>query len=153
MRPILLAVFLIWPIAASARTVEVLVTDYCAAVQRGDETGAVAMMAPALQEAVAAAHRASDRFAAAHPDEKPPLGDGIRLTAFPDTPQTCLPDRFDETSVTVRYQPEGSTEGAWRDRLILVPDGAGGVQIGDIAFGLDDGDTLSLWLAGVSEGE
>ncbi len=153
MRPTLFALLLLWPVAATARTADMLVSEYCKAIQTGDEASAVAMMAPALQEAVAAAQRVNDRFAATHPDEKPPLGDGIRLTAFPDVPQSCQPEVFNENSVTVRYQPEGSPDGAWRDRLILVPDGAGGVQIGDIEFGQSDADTLSLWLLGVTEAE
>lgn len=153
MRLPLLAMLLLWPIGAAARTSEMLVADYCVAVQKSDEAAAVAMMAPALQEAVAAARRANDQFAANHPDEKPPLGDGLRLSAFPDVPESCMPEAIDESSVTIEYRPLGSAEGAWRDRLILVPDGAGGVQIGDIEFGLSDADTLSLWLSQAAEAE
>ena len=153
MRLPLFAILAALPFPALAEPAAQLARDYCAAVTRFDEAAAVALMAPALQAAILRARTVDDAFVKAHPDEKPPLGDGLRLAAFPDAPESCTPGTVTDIDAILRYQPAGSEEGAWSDRLILVPDGQGGVLIGDIDFGMKDEDTLSLWLDTIATGE
>lgn len=123
-----------------------LATKWCAAVIARDETAATALMSPDLQQAVALARSANAAFQTAQPGEKPPLGDGLRLTAFPDGIDSCLPVSQPDGTVRLTMQPAGSAEGAWFDDLVPLPGPDGAPVVGEIRFSGEAGDNLSLWL-------
>ncbi len=123
-----------------------LAATFCAAVRAGDEAGAEALMTPELQTAIAKVRAADAAFRAAHPDEKPPLGDGLRLTAFPDYPDSCTPEEVTSESVVLTYVPAGAADGMWRDQLLLVPV-AGVLKVADILYAPDGIYRFSRWLA------
>lgn len=125
---------------------EDLAAAYCAAVVAHDEAAAVGLMDPILQAAVAKAREVSAAFESSHPGEKPPLGDGLRLTAFPDAVETCHMAATDDGTLRLTYVPYGAPDGAWTD-VILPAAGQGGVfAVGDIRFSASPDDTLSAWL-------
>lgn len=123
-----------------------LARAFCAAVRSGNEAAAEALMTPELQTAIAALRVADDAFRAAQPDEKPPLGDGLRLTAFPDQPESCTPDEVTSGSVVLTYVPAGAADGLWRDQLLLVPVGKD-LKVADILYAPDGTYRFSRWLA------
>lgn len=131
---------------AFADPVDDLAASWCAAVSARDEAMATALMSPDLQQAVALARIANAAFQTAHPGEKPPLGDGLRLTAFPDGIDTCTPAAQPDGTVRLTMQPAGSAEGAWFDEMIPVAGPSGARVVGDIRFSGEAGDSLSLWL-------
>jgi hypothetical protein len=123
-----------------------LATTFCAAVRAGDEVGAEALMTPELQTAIAKLRATDAAFRTAHPDEKPPLGDGLRLTAFPDYPESCAPAEVTSESVVLTYVPVGAADGLWRDQLLLVPVG-NTLKVADILYAPDGTYRFSTWLA------
>ncbi len=120
--------------------------DYCAAVVAKDEAAALALMSPNLQMRVAKLRAIDAAFRAAHPGEKPPLGDGLRLTAFPDAVQACKADAVIPTSTTLTYAPTGDPKAVWHDRLLLVQGRDGRLVIDDIAYAPDEKQLFSGWL-------
>lgn len=81
-------------------------------------------LSPALAEAIAAAKAANARFAAAHPEEKPPLGDGIPWQSWPDFAESCTPGEplymMDEARLTITYAFPEYPDAGYSDRLWLV---------------------------------
>ena len=120
---------------------------FCAAVRAGDTGAAEALMTPALRSAIAQLQIADAAFRSAHPEDKPPLGDGLRLAGFPDAAETCVPEEVTATGAVLAYVPQGAPDGAWRDRLILEPGPDGAPLIADIVFAPGPGDRFSTWLA------
>jgi hypothetical protein len=127
-------------------TVQRLAETFCAAVRASDEAAAEALMTPALREAIAALREANDAFLAANPGEKPPLGNGLRLTAYQDYPESCTPEAVTEAGADLVYQPAGVTDGAWRDRLEVNMGPEGEPSVSDILYAPDLRDRFSDWL-------
>ncbi len=123
-----------------------LAEAFCAAVKAGDEAAAEALMTAELQAAIAALRASDATFRQTYPGDKPPLGDGLRLTAFPDYPESCIPSEASSESVVLTYAPAGAPEAIWRDQLLLVPTGDG-VRIADILYAPDGTGRFSGWLA------
>ena len=113
--------------------IQALARDYCAAVVANDEARAEALMGTGLRATVARARAANSAFEAAHPGDKPPLGDGLPLAAFPDVPSTCTPGVAGKDSVTVCYEIAGAPDAGWQDRLD-VERTDGDVKIADVRF-------------------
>lgn len=132
--------------AVDPAAVQRLAEAFCAAVRASDEPAAEAMMAPALREGIATLRVADAAFIAANPDDKPPLGNGLRLTAFPDYPESCTPEAITETGADLVYQPAGVAGGAWRDRLEVVPGPDGQPLLSDIRYAPDLSARFSTWL-------
>lgn len=132
--------------AADPVEVHRLAEAFCAAVRAGDEAGAEALMSPTLRDGIAALRVANKAFLAANPGEKPPLGNGLRLTAYPDYPESCTPEAVTETGTVLAYQPAGAADGAWRDRLEIETGPDGKAVISDILFAPDLADQFSDWL-------
>lgn len=124
-----------------------LATAFCDAVRSGDERAAEALMTAELQTAIATLRAADARFRSAHPDEKPPLGDGLPLAGFPDVPETCTPSELSATSARLTYVPAGAADGAWSDRLILSAQPDGTLRIADILYAPDGARGFRAWLA------
>jgi hypothetical protein len=123
-----------------------LAEDFCTAVRASDEAAAEALMTPALRDGIAALRVANEAFMAANPGEKPPLGNGLRLTAYQDYPESCTPEAVSETGADLVYQPAGVTDGAWRDRLEVVAGPEGEALISDILYAPDLTERFSDWL-------
>lgn len=134
------------PAALAAPAAEAVALAFCDAVRASDEAAAEALMTPDLQAAIAQVRAADAEFRTAHPDDKPPLGDGLRLTAFPDGLQSCTPEAATADSVDLVYAPGLDPAATWRDRLILVAAPDGGALIADIFYAPDQTSGFSGWL-------
>jgi hypothetical protein len=132
--------------AADPAAVQRLAETFCAAVRASDEAAAEALMTPALREGIAALRVANEAFLAANPGDKPPLGNGLRLTSYQDYPESCTPEAVTEAGAVLVYQPAGVTDGAWRDRLEVVTGPDGQPLLSDILYAPDLTDRFSDWL-------
>jgi hypothetical protein len=132
--------------AADPAEVQRLAEAFCAAVRASDEAAAEALMSPPLREGIAALRIANEAFLAANPGEKPPLGNGLRLTAYQDYPESCTPEAVTEAGAELLYQPAGATDGAWRDRLAVADGPDGKPVIADILYAPDLAERFSDWL-------
>ncbi|MFZ4689135.1 MAG: hypothetical protein ACOYLS_07845 [Polymorphobacter sp.] len=122
-------------------------TAFCAAVVAHDESAATALMTPAVQAQIRSLRAFDADFRRQRPGDKPPLGDGLRLTAFPDAVTGCRVTTENPLQIVLHYAPAGAPNDGWRDRLLLVKSADGRLQIGDIAFGSDNRVRLRGWLA------
>lgn len=111
-----------------------------------------------LQTLVAEAWKKNAAFEAAHPGEKPPLGDGLPWRTWPDYADGCTAGEGaaerEMATVTVNYTFSDAPEANYSTELILRPatfaDGAPLVwSIDDIDLG--DGNTFRSILAGAFE--
>ena len=118
---------------------------FCLARLGNDMAPAEALLTPALATAIADAERINAGIAAARPDEKPPLGDGIPWQSYPDYADQCVPGSaiymMDEAKLAIRYGFSAHPEAAFTDtlklRLIDGPDGWRVWRIDDIAYATD----------------
>lgn len=132
--------------AMSAPTAEALARAFCSAVQMADEAAAEGLMAPDLQAAIGRLRASDAAYRKAYPGDKPPLGDGLRLTAFPDGLERCIPEALTAQSIDLVLMPGSDPAAAWRDRLVLIPAPDGGVLVADILFAPDQTARFSDWL-------
>ncbi|MGE0501504.1 MAG: hypothetical protein AB7I79_07520 [Rhizobiaceae bacterium] len=83
----------------------------------------------------------SDDIAEANPEEKPPFGDGIPFSSFPDRPTVCEVGAIVESAtsgqVDIHYKFPETPTADWTDRLVLAPDD-GHLKIDDILYGAQD---------------
>ena len=83
------------------------------------------------------AQAASDAWGRENPGEKPPLGDGVPLQAFPDFAPICkvqnISGKGNERIVDVYHGFYNDPKAGWTDRLVLKPE-MGSWVIGDIQF-------------------
>lgn len=119
--------------------------QFCAAVMAGDEASAVRLMVPDLQEKVQALKAFDAGWRARNPTEKPPLGDGLRLTAWQDAPQSCTPEPGAAGTVVLTYAPASAPADVWRDRLVLDGQGAR-LAVTDIRYEPRTGGTFRAWV-------
>lgn len=129
MKPTLLALILLGmtPAASFAQTIGLSPTQigevFCLGVQSGDEAPILALPSPVLATAIAYAEARNAVIARAYPDEKPPLGDGIPWTSFPDYPGICtvgaVETSGDATTVTIHYGFPEDPSVTYEDRLAL----------------------------------
>ncbi len=148
-RATLVASLVVWG-AASARATpaaETVARAFCEAVLRSDEPAAEALMTPELRAAIVQLHMADAAFRIAHPDDKPPLGDGLRLTAFPDGVQGCTPEAVTADTAVLVYAPGIDPAALWRDLLVLAPAADGRVLVADILYAPDQTAGFAAWLA------
>lgn len=134
-------------VAAAAPDPASLAAQFCDAVRAGDEAQAEALMSPDLQAAIARLRVADAAFRKAYPGDKPPLGDGLRLTAFPDGLESCIPEAVTAQSADLVYAPGSDPSAPWRDRLVLLAAPDGGVLVADILYAPDQTARFSDWLA------
>jgi hypothetical protein len=123
---------------------EALGKRFCAAVMAGDEAAAVALMTPELQAKIAQVKVFDAGWRQRNPTEKPPLGDGLRLTAWQDAPQSCTPEVAADGSVLLTYVPAGVPTERWQDRLVLTTGRP--PRIADIGYDRDNSGGFDVWL-------
>ena len=133
--------------AAAAPDPASLARQFCDALRAGDQAGAEALMSAELQAAIARLRKADADYRIAYPQDKPPLGDGLRLTAFPDGLESCTPETVSAESADLVFAPGSDPSATWRDRLVLVATPDGGVLVADILYAPDQTARFSDWLA------
>jgi hypothetical protein len=120
-------------------------TRFCAAVLAGDEMAAVALMTSDVQEKVNKLKVFDAGWQARNPGEKPPLGNGLQLTAWQDAPQSCTPGEAKGNNLVLTYVPAGAPAEIWRDTLVLADEG-GGLRVADIRYEPRTGGHFITWL-------
>jgi hypothetical protein len=120
-------------------------TRFCAAVLAGDEAAAVALMTADVQGKVNKLRAFDAGWRARNPGEKPPLGNGLRLTAWQDAPQSCTPEPGAAGTVLLTYVPAGAPADRWRDTLVLA-DVGGSLRVADIRYEPQTGGHFASWL-------
>jgi len=121
--------------------------DFCAAALQRDETRAERLMTSSLRAAVADLRRFDTAWRTRNPGEKPPLGDGLRLTAWQDSAESCVPGAVTAGSVTLAYVPNMAPDAKWEDRLELVRGPDGRLMVGDIHYDPAVGGSFRRWVA------
>jgi hypothetical protein len=140
-----LALIVPWPALADPAALAVG-QAWCAAVRGSDEAAAEALMTPDLKAAVARVRSADAAFRTAYPSDKPPLGDGLRLTAFPDGLESCTPEAATARSVDLVFAPGSDPAATWRGRLVLVAGPSGGLLVADVLYAPEQAVRFSDWL-------
>ena len=112
----------------------------------GGDFGRMYLVTRALGAAIDEAVKKNDAIAAAKPDEKPPLGDGVPFQSYTDEASVCHAGSFAEAdgkqTVEVAYIFADTPDANWTDRLVLVS-GDGRLRIDDVLYGTgDSGDGL-----------
>ena len=125
---------------------ERLAAAFCTAASTRDETAATAMMTAGMQSQIADVRAFDARFRVRRPGDKPPLGDGLRLTAYPDAVTDCRVTVESPLQVSLHYIPAGAPTAGWNDRLLLVRTTGGDLRVGKIAFAGDTRVRLRNWL-------
>lgn len=83
----------------------------------------------------------NDVIAAANPDEKPPLGDGVPFQAYPDFAPECRVATIDDgLTIDVEHVFADQPAGNWTDRLVIVTED-GLARIDDILYGPEKFET------------
>jgi hypothetical protein len=110
------------------------------------------LMTAELYAAIGQAMLKNDEIQRQHPDEKPPLGDGVPYASFPDAADECAVDyagaAVHPAEVAVTYRIAGAPDAGWTDTLIL-RQVDGEWQLDDIVYA--DGGRLSEALKGAFE--
>lgn len=124
---------------------------FCLLGKDGGAFGRMYLVTRSLSEQINQAQRKNDEIAAAVPNEKPPLGDGVPYQSYPDEAPVCkvgkLTDKGKTQLLEIIYQFPDNPQGNWADRLeLIVEDGR--LRIDNVLFGLaDNGNTLRKALA------
>jgi hypothetical protein len=113
---------------------------FCELGKDGGQFGRMYLVTRSLTAAINDAQKKSDDIAAAKPNDKPPLGDGVPYQSHPDQAPACKPgkltDKGREQVLEISYVfPDG--EGNWTDRLVLIVED-GRLRIDDVWFGTKD---------------
>ncbi|MCO5083329.1 MAG: hypothetical protein M9955_16940 [Rhizobiaceae bacterium] len=101
------------------------------------ENATMELLTPSLRAAMDEATKKNDAWEAAHPGEKPPLGDGVPFQSYPDSPEKCVagPAMADNTEVDIEYRFDDHLAN-WTDRVRLeMVDGK--VLIDDVFYGVN----------------
>lgn len=119
---------------------------FCLSRIGNDEAVISGLLTDGLRTAIAAAEARDDAWARSHPDEKPPLGDGMPWQSAPDYADTCetglvtlsktdakveikytfkdYPDaNYTDTLILKKVPIEGMDVGYWRIDDVIYPDG------------------------------
>ena len=116
-------------------------TFFCQLRANGAERPVRFLLTKALLEAIDAAQAASEKFEAANPGDKPPLGDGIPFQSFPDVADSCGPANFTEiggvVQMDIQYKFKATPEANFSDRIV-VKDENGRPLIDDVLYGSDN---------------
>jgi hypothetical protein len=125
---------------------EALGQRFCAAVLAGNEDAAVTLMAADLQDDVAKLKAFDAGWRMRNPGEKPPLGDGLRLTAWQDAPKSCTPGAVGGAEVVLFYAPASAPADVWKDTLMLSRQNER-IAIEDIRYDPRTGGSFRGWMA------
>lgn len=114
---------------------------FCTLGKGDGQFGRMYLVTRSLTQLINDAQKKSDEIAAAQPDEKPPLGDGIPYQTFPDEAPVCAPgkltDKGREQVIEITYSFPGMADASWTDRLVLIAED-GRLRIDDVWFGATD---------------
>lgn len=154
------AAFLLLAAPANAQPValtpEQIGEIFCIARLGNDMAPVEGLLTSSLRDAIAAAEAENAAIAARHPDEKPPLGDGIPWQSYPDLAPQCAAGAatlmMDEASVAVSYIFPDAPDADFRDylqlRLVDAPtSGARVWRIDNLAYGTEGDLRTALELA------
>jgi hypothetical protein len=104
-------------------TPEQLGEIFCISRLAGDLGALEGLMTVGLEQAIADAEAQNSAIAAASPDEKPPLGDGIPWAAYPDRPSSCAIGEpqwmMDEARLEITYEFDNAPDAGFSDTLLL----------------------------------
>lgn len=124
------------PVLAASTTPTDFGGLFCRASLADNMGPIAALFTPDLAETVRHAIALNDEIQAAHPDEKPPLGDGLPWRSWTDSASTCLVEGVKEegntASVTIRYGFDDTPDADYSDTLILTNLGGGDWRLADI---------------------
>lgn len=87
------------------------------------------------------------QWQARNPGEKPPLGNGLRLTAWQDAAVSCHPMLRPDGNIDVRYRVASAPGDGWTDRLLLAPGANGAAVVTDIRYDQKSGGGFRDWIA------
>ncbi len=119
---------------------------FCLSRTASDVGPIMGLLTPDLSAAIAEAEARNAEIAAQHPDEKPPLGDGIPWQAWPDYAEKCEAGTaelmMDEARIAIRYDFPETPHAEYTDHLSLrlVDDRETGLRvwrIDNIAYATD----------------
>jgi hypothetical protein len=114
---------------------------FCELTKDGGQFTPQYLLTASLVEAIQAGLKKNDEWAAAHPGEKPPLGDGIQFASFPDGAPVCrvgtITDGQDGAKLLdIQYIVGAALENNWTDRLVLKTED-GLPRIDDVLYGTE----------------
>ena len=99
---------------------------FCIATLANDMSSIEAgLLTPALTEAIAAAETRNAEYASQHPDDKPPLGDGLPWRSYPDAVDGCTVGAVTQSadgssaSVAINYSFNNDPTANYADALQL----------------------------------
>lgn len=101
------------------------------------EQATMQLLTPSLRAAMDEAVKKNEAWEAAHPGEKPPLGDGVPFQSYPDVAEKCAAGAVsaDGTEVDIEYQFDDPLAN-WTDRVKLATvDGK--QMVDDILYGVN----------------
>jgi hypothetical protein len=125
---------------------------FCLMKDNPTAAGPMVLATPSLAEAIRAAMAKNDEIAKAHPDEKPPLGDGIPFQSYPDVSPRCevgtVAGEGAGAVVEIRHSFPDAPTADYADRIVL---GEGRIEgtlgIDDVRYGAEgDGGSLRKML-------
>ncbi|MBN9074367.1 MAG: hypothetical protein J0H34_22745 [Rhizobiales bacterium] len=103
------------------------------------EKATMVLLTPSLKAAMEEGEKKSAEWQAAHPDEKPPLGDGVPFQSYTDVAPECVAGKVsaDGTEVDIEYRFPDQPDANWTDRIrIATVDGK--LLIDDVIYGVND---------------
>lgn len=96
---------------------------FCMSRTGNDDGILTGLLSDELRTLIDYAEARNQTIAAAHPDEKPPLGDGIPWTSFPDYAATCqaatVAIESDSARVAIGYGFPEAPDADYTDTLVL----------------------------------
>lgn len=115
-------------------------TFFCQMRANGAERPVRFLLTKAMLEAIDAAEVASEKYEAANPGDKPPLGDGIPFQSFPDVADSCAPSAAkadgQTVSIDIAYTFKATPDANFTDRLVVKEEN-GRPLIDDVLYGSD----------------
>ncbi|MFH1797436.1 MAG: hypothetical protein ABIK36_09010 [Pseudomonadota bacterium] len=111
------------------------------------------LVTPSLADEIGKALAKNDEIQKAHPDEKPPLGDGIPFQSFPDVSPKCQVGKVEGEGtgavVEIRHGFPDTPRADYADRIVLGEGWTkGALGIDDVLYGEEGGGgTLRRTLA------
>lgn len=130
---------------------------FCLVKDFPETAGPAMLVTPSLEAEIRKAAERSDQIAKAHPDEKPPLGDGVPYQSFPDVAPACevgaISGQGPGAVVEIRHRFPQEPGADFTDRLVLGQGWHDGILgIDDVLYGAEGSeDGLRKVLKGVME--
>ncbi len=122
----------------------IVAETFCVAMIVGDMTMISDHLTSELYKAIGQALLKNDEIQKQHPDEKPPLGDGVPWASYQDAVSDCAVDydaaKNTPATIPITYSFPDAPDAGWTDTLVLkVVDGEW--QLEDVRY--EDGGSLA----------